>query len=455
MKHRFGQVLLMLSLWLGSVPVWSALPVALGDGQPLPSLAPLLKQVTPAVVNIATYTNVRTYSNPLLQDPFFRRFFDVPEDYGQTQRRSQSAGSGVIVDAQNGYVLTNHHVIAGAHEIEVTLTDGRTVAAQLLGSDKQVDIALLSIEARELTAVPVTQSSELQVGDFVLAIGNPFGLGQTVTSGIVSALGRSGLGIHGYEDFIQTDASINPGNSGGALVNLRGELVGINSAIIAPAGGNVGIGFAIPTEISSSVMRQLLEFGEVRRGRLGVLFQDLTPELATAFGVDEHRGAVISRVEVNSPADKAGFEAGDIVLSVNGHEVKGASDLRNRIGLTPVGEVMTVKISRQGREKVLKATIEAPPTAMAAGGSLHSRLEGITLKDYIVKETGESAGIVVTEVLRQSFAYQEGLREGDIILGANRARVQSIKQLKQVLQGSRKILLRITRDGDGYYVVLR
>ncbi|MCG8611258.1 MAG: trypsin-like peptidase domain-containing protein, partial [Pseudomonadales bacterium] len=290
---------------------WAAIPDQVA-GEPLPSLAPILKQATPAVVNIATFTQVRRI-NPLLDDPFFRRFFNVPDrlfkQRNQTpERRPQSAGSGVIVrtESQNGgvvgYVLTNHHVIDQADDITVTLQDGQELSATLLGSDESVDIAVLRIQAQHLAVLPTTTSSSLEVGDFVVAIGNPFGLGQTVTSGIVSALGRSGLGIYGYEDFIQTDASINPGNSGGALINLRGELVGINSAIIAPAGGNVGIGFAIPTEIALNVLDQLIAYGEVRRGQLGLLFQDVTPKLAEAFQLTSVRGVLVTRVLTEMPA---------------------------------------------------------------------------------------------------------------------------------------------------------
>lgn len=288
-------VWLLTILMLAVSSAQAALPSVTGDGDALPSLAPMLEKASPAVVNIAVETRIRAARNPLMEDPFFRRFFNIPEQ--QRERRAASAGSGVIVDAKNGYVLTNAHVVKNADTIEVTLTDGRELTAELVGTDEEVDLAVLKLEeARDLTQIAISDSTTLRVGDFVVAIGNPFGLGQTVTSGIVSALGRSGLGIEGYESFIQTDASINPGNSGGALVNLRGELVGINTAIIAPAGGNVGIGFAIPTEMAENVMHQLIEHGEVRRGMLGVTIQDLTPELAEAFGVERQRGVVITHI---------------------------------------------------------------------------------------------------------------------------------------------------------------
>jgi Do/DeqQ family serine protease len=292
----------------------------------------VVKAVTPSVVNIATT--------------------------GRKTRRSQGVGSGVIVDARSGYVLTNQHVIAHADTIVVTLKDGRKFDATLVGSDPDTDIALLKIEARNLTAVPVGDPDRLEVGDFVLAIGNPFGLGQTVTYGIVSALGRSGLGIESYENFIQTDASINPGNSGGALVNLRGELVGINTAIFTPGGGNIGIGFAVPIDMAQSVMKQLVANGRVQRGRLGVQVQDLTPELIESLGIAAKQGAVVDFVDVLSPAQKAGILPGDVILSVDGAPVRGAADLRNRVGLTPVGQKIQLTLLRNNAATTLDVTIE-------------------------------------------------------------------------------------------------
>jgi len=355
---------LIVLMFFQSFPLLASIPVAL-NGQAVPSLAPLLKRVSPAVVNIATFAMVTRY-NPLLQDPFFRRFFNVP-DQPKKERRAQSAGSGVIINAKKGYVITNNHVIKGADEIDVTLKDGRTFKAKLLGKDKQVDLALLQIPAKNLKELTLAESNHLQVGDFVVAIGNPFALGQTVTSGIVSALGRTGLGIEGYEDFIQTDASINPGNSGGALINLKGELEGINSAIIAPSGGNVGIGFAIPSDIVRSTVAQLLKFGEVRRGRLGIQFQDLTPELAKAFSLNLNQGAVISKVYEGSSAEKSGLRAGDIVTSVNGRKISDGIDLRNSIGLTPVGQIMKMKILRDGKPLTINAKVEVLSRNKAEG----------------------------------------------------------------------------------------
>jgi Do/DeqQ family serine protease len=330
------------------------------EAQPAPSLAPLVRTVTPAVVNISVVSTMRVEENPLYRDPFFRRFFNVP-DQPQTQQR-QAAGSGVIVDAGRGYVMTNNHVVARADKIAVTLKDGRTLNAKLIGTDPGTDIAVLQIPAENLTALPFGDSSAMEVGDYVVAIGNPFGLGQTVTSGIVSALGRSGLRIEGYEDFIQTDASINPGNSGGALVDLRGRLIGINTAIIAPSGGNVGIGFAVPINMARSVFEQIVQYGKVQRGRVGVQVQDVTPDIASAIGLAQPTGALIAKVEPNSPAAKAGLRQGDVVLSINGAAVRNSADLRNRVGLVRVGENVDVTYRRGEDERSIKMRVADIPT---------------------------------------------------------------------------------------------
>ncbi|WP_207455421.1 Do family serine endopeptidase [Azospirillum sp. SYSU D00513] len=328
-----------------TIPAQAALPAAGAT-----TIAPLLNQVTPAVVNIAVLSQAPQADNPLLRDPFFRRFFNVPE---QRARPQVSAGSGVIIDARRGYVVTNNHVVENAREIMVTLKDRRQIRAKLVGRDPATDIALLQIQADRLTALPMGDSDALQVGDFVVAIGNPFGLGQTVTSGIVSALGRGGLKPEGYEDYIQTDASINPGNSGGALVAFNGQLIGINTAIISPAGASAGIGFAVPVTIVRAVVDQLLEYGEVRRGRLGVAIQDLTPDLAESMNLLDIEGAVIAKVEPGSPADRAGMRSGDVVVAVDGRPVRSGTDLRNRIGLMRVGTPAQLTVLRDGRERTL------------------------------------------------------------------------------------------------------
>jgi Do/DeqQ family serine protease len=341
-----------------SRPVLAAAPIPEVGGGAVTTLAPMLARITPGVVNIAVRGRVRE-QNPLLQDPFFRRFFNLPQNQQAPERETQATGSGVIVDAAHGYVVTNGHVVENATRIEVTTKDNRRMVARLIGRDPDTDIAVLQIPAENLTAVPMGDSDRLQVGDFVLAIGNPFGLGQTVTSGIVSALGRSGLGIEGYEDFIQTDASINPGNSGGPLVNLQGECVGINTAILAPGGGNIGIGFAVPINMVRRVMEQLIRYGEVKRGRIGVAIQDLTPDLAQAMSTSHTTGAVIARVDPGSPAERAGLRSGDLVVAVNGVPVRSGTQLRNTIGLTRIGNDVDLTIDRKGSEYSVPVHVEA------------------------------------------------------------------------------------------------
>jgi Do/DeqQ family serine protease len=332
-------------------------------GGAVPTLAPMLSRITPGVVNIAVHGKVRE-QNPLLQDPFFRRFFNLPQNQQSEERETQATGSGVIVDAARGYVLTNGHVVENATRIEVTTKDNRRFPAKLIGRDADTDVAVLQIATGNLTAVPMGDSDRLQVGDFVLAIGNPFGLGQTVTSGIVSALGRSGLGIEGYEDFIQTDASINPGNSGGPLVNLQGQCIGINTAILAPGGGNIGIGFAVPINMARSVMEQLIRYGSVKRGRIGVAIQDLTPDLAQSMNSAHTTGALIARVDPGSPAERAGMHTGDLVVAANGVPVTSGTQLRNKIGLTRIGENVELTIDRRGAERTVAVRVEpAGPAA--------------------------------------------------------------------------------------------
>jgi serine protease Do len=340
-----GLAVLILAGGLPAIPPAGATLPAWAAGGAVPSLAPVLRDVTPAVVNISVRGRVRE-ENPLFQDPMFRQFFDVPE---AIERDFEATGSGVIVDAERGYVLTNDHVVENAVAVEVTTKDGRRFQGRVIGHDKPTDIAVLRLErASGLKALPLGDSDRLEVGDFVVAIGNPFGLGQTVTSGIVSALGRTGLGIEGYEDFIQTDASINPGNSGGALIDLRGRLIGINTAILAPGGGNVGIGFAVPINMARSVMEQIVAHGSVERGHVGLALQDLTPDLAAALGSGRVEGAVVSRVVPGSPAERAGLRRGDIVIAVGDTPVRSAAQLRTRIGLAAVGSALSLTVERRG-----------------------------------------------------------------------------------------------------------
>jgi Do/DeqQ family serine protease len=430
----------------------AALPASVG-GQALPSLAPMLERVLPAVVNISTEGRVRVQESPLYRDPFFRRFFDLPE-MRPRERRTNSLGSGVIVDAEQGFVVTNHHVIENADEITVTLHDGRSFEAEVIGTDPDADVAVIRIPNQDIQAVTFGDSDALRVGDFVVAIGNPFGLNQTVTSGIVSALGRSGLGIEGYEDFIQTDASINQGNSGGALVNLNGELVGVNTAILAPGGGNVGIGFSIPINMVQQLMAQIVEHGEVRRGRLGVVVQDLTPDLARAFDIELRRGAVISQVLPGSAAKSAGLREGDVVVSVNKKRVKSASDLRNAIGLLRAGEEVDLVIVRDGIRLERTARIQALEASVGSGATFSQRLAGATLSDH-TDEAGRAL-VVVAEVEPGSPAWRAGLRQADIIVSVNRRGVSSVDEMESALENAGgTLLLNIRRGETALYLVIR
>ncbi len=447
---------LVIGLGAGPVRVEAALPLlATSDGQ-VPTLAPMLDQVMPAVVNISTRTRIRVQENPLLSDPFFRHFFNIPQTAPRT-REEQSLGSGVIVDAAHGYIVTNNHVIDKADEITVTLRDGRKFRARLVGTDPQSDVAVVQIRAKDLHQIPFGDSDRLRVGDFVVAIGNPFGLSQTVTSGIVSALGRTGLGIEGYEDFIQTDASINPGNSGGPLVDLRGQLVGINTAIVGPSGGNVGIGFAIPSNMVRQVMEQLIQYGEVRRGQLGVYAQDLTPELAEAFGTGRIQGAVIAQVTPNSPAQKAGLRPGDIVLSIDGHKVHNAAELRNRIGVMRVGERLRLEVLRNGRRLNIEARIEAPKLTTLDAGKMNPRLEGAVLANIPDNHPlyGKVTGVMVAAVEPGSPAWAAGLRKGDVITSINRHPVGTIDDARAALRSSKTVLLNIQRGNGALFLLLR
>jgi serine protease Do len=334
--------------------VFAGAPIPETGGAPMHTIAPVVSRVTPGVVGISVRGRVRE-DNPLSQDPVFRRFFGMQQPL---ERETQATGSGVIVDAGQGYVLTNSHVTENGNSIEVTTKDNRRFKARLIGRDPDTDIAVLQISGSNLTAVRMGDSDRLQVGDFVLAVGNPFGLGQTVTSGIISALGRTGLGIEGYEDFIQTDASINPGNSGGPLVDLEGRIVGINTAIVAPSGGNVGIGFAVPINIAHQVMEQLISGGEIKRGRIGVAIQDLTPDIAQALGTTRSQGAVIARVEPGSPAERAGLRTNDLVVAVNGVQIHNGAELKNRVVVGRIGDAVDLTIVRGGTERTVAVRID-------------------------------------------------------------------------------------------------
>lgn len=445
-----SRVMLAL-MFAGSVGVTTAQEIA---GTERPGVAAMLEEVTPSVVNISVTGSATIPQNPLFNDPYFRRFFDAPEQ-PQTQP-TLSVGSGVIIDAASGYVLTNHHVVEDAESIEITLHDKRRLQAKLIGSDAGTDIALLQVEASGLKAIPQSDSGTLKVGDFVAAIGNPFGLGQTVTTGIVSALGRSGISAEGYEDFIQTDASINPGNSGGALVDFDGRLVGINSAIISPGGGNVGIGFAVPINMAKSIVDQLIEFGEVRRGLLGVNIQDFTPDVAEALKMDIDGGAVVSRVEPNSAADKAGIQAGDVIVEVNGSEIVSASDLRNTIGLVRAGSEVEIELMRGDRRMTVDAELgnnnqQVETAARAASSGV---LNGAELGS--VPRESTATGAFVVSVEQGSRAWNNGLRPNDIITAVNRNEVDSPEAVEKLLEASSGTLaLSVLREGQTLFMIVR
>ena len=345
---------------------WISPAFPAGAAVALPSLAPMIKVVSPAVVNIATrgtLTERIPRNNPLFDDPFFRRFFNVPNEPTVRHRKFQSAGSGVIVDARKGYIVTNRHVIENASEITVTLLDNRRVTATVVGSDEGTDIAVLKVQEPRLSEMPLGDSSHLEVGDWVVAIGNPFGLAHTVTVGIVSALGRTGINPRGYEDFIQTDASINPGNSGGALVNVQGELVGINSAILSGENdGNIGIGFAIPVNMVKAVMQQLITYGAVKRGALGIKLADVSFERAESLGLVNSHGALVTEVAHGSPAERAGITAGDIVESINGMALASAAQLRNAVALLRVGQSVELRVWHKGVVRAMAVSITGRDT---------------------------------------------------------------------------------------------
>lgn len=414
----------------------AALPDEVG-GQPMPSLAPLVKRVAPAVVNIRVSQTITTRSP--FGDDTFRRFFGIPDE-----REVASAGSGVIVDAENGYILTNHHVVENADKIQISLINEVSLDAVVVGSDAATDIAVIKVDPQNLVELPIGISDDVEVGDFVIAIGNPFGLGHTVTSGIISALGRTGISSNGYEDFIQTDASINPGNSGGALVNMNGELIGINSVIISRTGNNVGIGFAVPSEIARSIMRQILDFGEVRRGLLGVTITTIDEESAKALGAEVDSGALVSNIEPGSAAEEAGLQVDDIITRVDDKKIDNSRELANAIGLKGSGEEIGIEFVRDGTSHSVTATLGQQSVSRSAGTEIHPGLAGA---QFATSSTSTVAGVVVTEVELGSPAAQRGLRSGDVIIAVNRRPVQDLRELRAVAQGNR-ILFLLVRRGD-------
>jgi serine protease DegQ len=444
LPHSVFQLTVALAvLMLGIAPgrTSAAMPPAI-DGQAMPSLAPMLQRVTPAVVNISSKKHVQV-RNPYFDDPAVRQLFGLPG--GSGERVEQSLGSGVIVDAAKGYVLTNNHVVGGADDISVTLQDGRTFKAKRVGTDPDTDVAVVQIPADHLQALPLADSNQLRVGDYVVAVGNPFGLGQTVTSGIVSALGRS------------TDASINPGNSGGALVNLRGELVGINTMIFSPSGGNVGIGFAVPTAITSEVMQQLLAHGKVERGNLGLQTQAITPRIAQLLSLKDTSGVVVTGVSAGSAAEQAGLQPGDVLTTLDGKPLRSVEDLRNTEGLLPLGSSVRLGVVRDGQSSLVTATLSAEKLSSVEGGQLDARLAGVTFSDLTDSQREQGMfGAAVASVQPGSRAARAGLTTDDIVVGIGNQRIPSVS----VLRGLAKVRLRqlvlivAHADGSNRYVVI-
>ncbi|RTG51235.1 serine endoprotease DegP [Serratia marcescens] len=439
-----------LGLALSAAPAANAaLPVAV-QGQPLPSLAPMLEKVLPAVVSVhVAGTQVQRQQLP----EEFRRFFG-PNFPGQQQssRPFEGLGSGVIIDAAKGYVLTNNHVINNADKIRVQLNDGRELDAKLVGRDEQSDIALLQLsDTKNLTAIKMADSDQLRVGDFAVAVGNPFGLGQTATSGIISALGRTGLNLEGLENFIQTDASINRGNSGGALVNLNGELIGINTAILAPDGGNIGIGFAIPSNMVKNLTAQMVEYGQVKRGELGIMGTELNSELAKAMKVDAQRGAFVSQVVPKSSAAKAGIKAGDVIVTMNGKAISSFASFRAEIGTLPVGSKMSLGIIRDGKPVTIDVTLEQSAQTQVASGNIYTGIEGAELSNA---QVGNQKGVKVDSVKAGSAAARIGLKKGDVILGVNQQPIQNLGELRKILDSKPSVLALNIQRGDSQLYLL-
>ena len=415
------------------------------DGQPLPSLAPMLEKVLPAVVNVSVTSPARQ-ANSLAQDPFFRHFFGIPEDAPDTE---QAAGSGVIIDASQGYIVTNHHVIQSAQSVSITLYNGLELEANVIGTDEATDIALLKVDSQKLQQFPLGNSDKLRIGDFVVAVGNPFGLGHSVTSGIVSALGRTGLGIERYEDFIQTDASINPGNSGGALVNLRGELIGINAAIIAPGGGNVGIGFSIPINRVRQLLKQLTEYGDIQRGILGVISEDLPHSYTSAKNAPTRSGALITEIIARSPAQEARIQPGDIVIQVGKEKIDSASDLRNTLGLVRAGEHRRIRYWRGNQLKEVQVQIKDPDIQRKLSHRFYEKLAGASFLDVTLSTgDGPRGAILISDVETDSGAESAGFHRDDIIVAANKENIENLDRLREVIdQANEQLLITLQRGG--------
>lgn len=433
------------------------------------SLAPILKAVLPSVVNIHI-TGVATLPIDAVNDedsagpgggtpptpPTPPK--NTPPAPPEGRRKFENLGSGVIVDAKRGYILTNAHVVSHAQNITVTLSDGHRYKAKLIGSDPDSDVAVIQVEPGNLVNIPLGNSDSLKVGDFVAAIGNPYGLDQTVTSGIVSALQRNNLGIEGYENFIQTDAAINPGNSGGALINMQGELIGINTAILAPEGANVGIGFAIPINMARSVMDQLIQYGSVKRGTMGVLVQNLNPDLASAFHLSSTQGAVVAQVIAHSPADEAGIKPGDVIVAANGKKITDSGEVRNIVGLLRLGARVDLQLIRNGKPISVTLNTIDPGKYIEKIAAQDPFLFGTELRDFneVTPTLGHLKGVQILDMTEDSAAWRAGLRRGDIITSVNGTNITNMQELKAtVAKAKNQLLLNVVRQGGALFVVVK
>ncbi|WP_457913668.1 serine endoprotease DegQ [Candidatus Gillettellia adelgis] len=450
----FSAFVIILDIILNSLSMANAAIPIVVQGQTIPSLAPMLEKVLPAVVSVHVEGTQVQYQQQLPEQ--LKHFFGFNFPGQQPSFRPfEGLGSGVIINANKGYVLTNNHVINNADKIHIQLNDGREMDAKLVGRDEQSDIALLQLsEAKNLTIIKIADSDQLRVGDFAVAIGNPFGLGQTATSGIISALGRSGLNLEGLENFIQTDASINRGNSGGALVNLNGELIGINTAILAPSGGNIGIGFAIPSNMVQNLSQQLITFGQVKRGILGIKGNEMTPDIAAAFNTAAQRGAFVSEVLPKSAAAKAGIKAGDILIAIDGKLINSFAELRAKVGTTAPGKKIRIGLLRDGKSQEILVTLDNSDSSSTNAGTLSPVLLGVSLKNSTLP-SGEH-GIRVESVEQDSIAARIGLKKGDVIIGVNRERIEDILMLRKILETKPLIIaLNIIRGKEHIYLLLR
>lgn len=443
---------LSVGLSLGATaPATASLPTQVPGQGALPSLAPMLEKVLPAVVSV----QVEGVAPPERQVPEELKKFFGDDGSNEQAQQFEGLGSGVIIDAAKGYVLTNNHVISEAQKISVQLNDGREFDAKLIGSDDQSDIALIQIQnPSKLTQIAIADSDTLRVGDFAVAVGNPFGLGQTATAGIISALGRSGLNLEGLENFIQTDASINRGNSGGALLNLNGELIGINTAILAPGGGSIGIGFAIPSNMARTLSQQLIQFGEIKRGLLGIKGMEMTADIAKAFKLDVQRGAFVSEVLPNSGSAKAGIKSGDVIVSLNGKTLSSFAELRSRIATTAPGTKVKLGLLRDGKPLDVEVTLDKSTSSSASADMIIPALQGATLSDGQLKDG--TKGVTIENVEKGSAAAQAGLHKDDVIIGVNSDRVSTIAEMRKLMESKPSVIaLHIVRGNDSIYLLLR